>query len=606
MRGLCGWFSRRPADDGLGTLDRMFASGRATQAGRQSTATQRMALGAYGQDTRPVIVERNGWVIAAAGHPRWRGHASNGDALTNLALALSRDGKSALGSLGGDFAIVAWDTLRHCGLLAIDRIGAHQLVYTRTPDGLAFGTTLDAVGGHPQVRRSLAPQGIFDYLHYHVCPGPDTILQDHHRVPPGHVIEFCADGTVSVTPHWSLRFEEVEAPFAQLKDEFVALLEAAVKEASDTTAVGAFLSGGTDSSTVCGMLARVRPQPASTFSIGFDVPGFDETGYARIAAKHFKLDHHEYYVTPVDVVSSVGTIAASYDQPFGNASAVPAYHCAKFAREHGIRRLLAGDGGDELFGGNERYAKQHLLSLYGRVPGVLRRGLQPLLMSTPGIGKVPPLRKLRSYVEQASPAMPFRYETYNLLDHLGAANVLTADFLASVDPSHPRALLVDSHAPFVDASLINQMLAIDIRFVLADGDLPKVGNMCNLAGVDVTYPLLDDRLVDFSERLSSDMKLRGTRLRWFFKRALDDFLPREIITKQKHGFGLPVGQWLVTHEPLFDLAKASIDQLQSRGIVRPQFVDQLMHGDLHRHAGYFGTMAWVLMMLGLWLDSRKL
>jgi asparagine synthase (glutamine-hydrolysing) len=133
-----------------------------------------------------------------------------------------------------------------------------------------------------------------------------------------------------------------------------------------------------------------------------------------------------------------------------------------------------------------------------------------------------------------------------------------------------------------------------------------VTHMCNLAGVDVAFPMLDDRIVDFSQRLSADLKLRGTQLRWFFKKALSDFLPPEVITKEKHGFGLPVGAWLVGHKPLFDLATDSIALLRQRGIVQPRFIDELLGPRLREHAAYFGTMAWILMMLGLWLDSRKL
>jgi hypothetical protein len=192
------------------------------------------------------------------------------------------------------------------------------------------------------------------------------------------------------------------------------------------------------------------------------------------------------------------------------------------------------------FGGNERYAKQHLLGLYQRLPAPLRQlAIEPLLFSIPGAGALPLLRKIRSYVEQARPPMPLRYESYNLLQHFGVENVFTPEYLDSVDARHPLALLADAHAPFAGASLINQMLAIDLRFILADGDLPKVAHMCNLAEVDVTFPLLDDRIVEFASHLPHDWKLRGMRLRWFFKKALSDFLPPEIIAKKKHGFGLP-------------------------------------------------------------------
>ena len=460
----------------------------------------------------------------------------------------------------------------------------------------------------PGVRTQLSTQGLFDYLYYHVCPGPQTIFTDLLRLAPGHCIEFGAGGASQPSAYWNMRFIEAQNPNPEaLEREFVSLLETAVKESSEGKSCGAFLSGGTDSSTISGMLSRVGGGPARTFSIGFDVKGYDEMEYARIAAKHFGCEHHEYYVTPTDVVDALPKVAALYDQPFGNASAIPTYYCAKFARGHGVARLLAGDGGDELFGGNERYGKQHLLSLYRRVPAALRSALiEPLLLSVPGAQRVPLVRKLRSYVEQARPPMPQRYESYNLLLHLGTESVFTPQFLASIDTNHPNQLLDEAFAPYADASLVNQMLGIDIRFVLADGDLPKVTRMCELADVDVAFPLLDERLVEFSQKLPADLKLRGTELRWFFKHALRDFLPPEVITKQKHGFGLPVGAWLVDHRPLFDLAVDSIGLLRQRGIVQPRFLDELIGTRLREHPAYYGTMVWILMMLGLWLDSRKL
>jgi len=222
------------------------------------------------------------------------------------------------------------------------------------------------------------------------------------------------------------------------------------------------------------------------------------------------------------------------------------------------------------------------------------------------MARVPLLRKVRSYIEQARPPMPLRYTSYNLLMHLGNANVLAPEFLASIDADHPQKLLADAYAPYAEASLINQMQGIDLRFILADGDLPKVTRMCELANVDVAFPMLDERVIEFSQGLASDLKLRGTTLRWFFKQALSDFLPPEVIAKPKHGFGLPVGTWLVGHKPLLDLAADSVGLLRQRGIVQSRFIDELFGARLREHPAYFGTMVWVLMMLGLWLDSRKL
>jgi asparagine synthase (glutamine-hydrolysing) len=606
MKGICGWFSNGRIGDGEETLRRMLAAHRGPATDPESKSLPQAGLSIFGGVARPALLETDGYVLAIAGHPRLRGaDRATGD-LAAIARRLRDDGREALPAIGGDFALAAWDSRRSRGLLAVDRIGVHRLVYADAARSLAFGSTLDMLFGHPDVRRRLCAQGIFDYLHHHVCPGPGTIYEGPRRLLPGHSVEFDSRGAGEPSAYWTMRFAEERGPSLEdRKREFVELLRSSVDEASDAPACGAFLSGGTDSSTVSGTLGSVRAPPARTFSIGFDVPGFDETEYARIAARHFGTEHHEYYVTPSDVVESLPKIADSFDQPFGNASAVPTYHCARFAHDHGVVRLLAGDGGDELFGGNERYAKQHLLSLYHGVPAPLRRFIvEPLLFSTPGVGALPLLRKLRSYVEQARPPMPLRYESYNLLQHFGVAKVFTPEFLRSIDASHPLELLADAYAPFAEASLVNQMLAIDLRFILGDGDLPKVSQMCNLAEVDVTFPLLDDRIIDFSSRLPRDLKLRGTQLRWFFKQALSDFLPAEIIVKKKHGFGLPVGHWLLAHRPLFEMASDSIGSLRPHGIVRPEFVRHLLDVKLREHPGYYGVMVWVLMMLGLWLDSR--
>jgi asparagine synthase (glutamine-hydrolysing) len=608
MRGFCGWFSGRPDHEGERHLHRMLAANQSAVSNVETALGQHNGIAVFGTVAPPSLVETDGFFLVIAGHPRLCSGSRRSADPKQLAQALRARGKDALTSMGGDFALATWDSRTRRGLLAVDRVGAHQLVHARTADGLVFGTSLDMLGGHPAIRRELSSQGLFDYLYYHVCPGPETIFNEMSRLAPGHCLEFGEGFEGSPRAYWSMRFTEGrDQSVKALEDEFINLLEGAVREASEGPSCGAFLSGGTDSSTVSGMLGRVSVAPAKTFSIGFDVPGFDETEFARIAAKHFGSEHHEYYVTPADVVTSLPSIAASYDQPFGNASAVPTFHCARFARQHGVSRLLAGDGGDELFGGNERYAKQHLLGLYQRVPSALRRSvIEPMLQSSPWLEKVPPLRKLRSYVEQAKPAMPKRYESYNLLQHLGIEDVLTTDFLASVDQNHPSRLMAQEHARYADASLVNQMMGIDLRFILADGDLPKVSHMCNLAGIDVAFPLLDDRLIEFSRGLPSELKLRGTHLRWFFKRALREFLPPAVITKKKHGFGLPVGHWLIQHRPLYDLAVDSIKLLEPRGIVRPQFISELLDTKLREHPGYYGTMVWVLMMLGLWLDSRKL
>jgi asparagine synthase (glutamine-hydrolysing) len=350
------------------------------------------------------------------------------------------------------------------------------------------------------------------------------------------------------------------------------------------------------------MLREVTGEAPRTFSIGFDAQGFDEVGYARIAARRFETRHKEYYVTPDDVVNAVPRIAAVHDQPFGNSSAVPTYYCAKLARDDGVDTLLGGDGGDELFGGNSRYATQYFYSLYSDLPQPLRQAvLEPAIRILPEVGLV---GKARRYMAHASMPMPARYDHYNLLQRLGPETVFTGEFLAGVSPAAPAAQVEQAYRASNADSLINRMLALDFKYTLADNDLPKVVRSSELAGVDVRFPLLHDEVVAFSARLAPGLKLRGPRLRYFFKQALRDFLPPEIITKTKHGFGLPFGRWLHTHEPLRQLAFESLSDLKKRDIVRAEFIDQLSGVHVNSHADYYGTMVWILMMLEQWLKQH--
>lgn len=327
--------------------------------------------------------------------------------------------------------------------------------------------------------------------------------------------------------------------------------------------------------------------------------------YARIAARHFSTDHHEYYVTPDDVVAAIPRIAAIFDQPFGNASAIPTYYCARMAKQDGLDRLLGGDGGDELFGGNTRYAKQHIFSLYGRVPAWLRNAIMtPLIMSLPAESGPMLTRKARSYVAQANVPMPHRMETYNLLVHYGIATVFSDEFLAQIQPDYPATLLEQTYFESHTDNLINRMLAHDWKFTLADNDLPKVVQACQLAGMEVAFPFLNQEMVAFSAKLPPQLKLKGTQLRYFFKEALRGFLPDEIITKQKQGFGLPFGVWLKNDKGLKEIAADSLHDLKSRQIIRDGFIDKLLSQHLQEHAGYHGTMVWLLMMMEYWYKQH--
>jgi asparagine synthase (glutamine-hydrolysing) len=299
------------------------------------------------------------------------------------------------------------------------------------------------------------------------------------------------------------------------------------------------------------------------------------------------------------VVDAIPLVAQVHDQPFGNASAVPTYYCALYARNDGIEAMIGGDGGDELFGGNERYAKQYLYSLYSDRSVMLRKGLvEPIVFGLPA--GVPLIGKLQRYIRNASQPMPARYDNYNLVERLGADAIFTPQFLAAVEVAAPASEMAKTYWSQRCDSMVNRMLGFDLKYTLADNDLPKVLQSCELAGVGARFPLLDDALVAFAAGLPPSLKVRRTRLRYFFKEALRGFLPDEIIAKTKHGFGLPVGPWLQEYAPLRELAFDSLSDLKGRGIVRPQFIDELCSRHVAAHAHYYGTMVWLLMMLEQW------
>ena len=608
MTGICGWYGGDEGDP-QSVINAM--RGRVTWGGvpaHQTLCGADFGLAATGPDGTIGAFELDAIKIAVHGHIHWK----NAETITlapeefcrRFVASYREQGAAALASIGGDFALALIDTERGETLLAIDRAGIRNLVYRVERGVLVFGASLDALAAHPAVTRRVDPQAIYNYVYFHMVPGPQTIFQGWQRLPAGHYV-LARSSDIALRRYWEMRFyEDRPSTMSDLRHEFHWALRAGVDAFSSDRNCGTFLSGGTDSSTVTGMLARRRHTPVKTFSIGFEAAGYDEMKYARIAAQRFRTEHHEYYVTPADVVAALPRIAAEYDQPFGNASAVPTYYCAKLAHSSGITCMLAGDGGDELFGGNARYATQHQLALYEQVPATVRKRLiEPLLLRTTA-GKLPLLRKGRRYVEQALLPMPARYETYNLLEQLGPENVFDGEFLAAMDRAEPLARLAAVHDTAQARSLINRMLAIDLKFTLADNDLPKVTRMCDLAGVDVAFPLLHESVVSFSAMLRPDLKLRGTKLRYFFKKALRRFLPNEIIAKRKHGFGLPAGVWLASYDPLRALAADALAGLGNRGIFKRRFLEDLLGERLRAHPPYYGTMIWVLMMLELWFRQH--
>jgi asparagine synthase (glutamine-hydrolysing) len=589
MSGLCGYVGAPLS------LEAIRSAGQPLQALADGTA----ALAICAHEGGASLHQEAGLLAAVWGPATLDGHREQ--LAARLCLAWRTRGPQACAELSGHFAVCIIDSATGQALLAIDRSGVHAMHYRADAQGLQFGSSATALP-----KGELDPQALFNYLYFHTIPAPHSVYRHQHRLLPGGYLLY-RRGSIKCGFYWNMRFHEQHyLPFKQMKQQFLGVLQDSVRQAAQGE-VGAFLSGGTDSSTLAGMLAKLGDTPPRTYSIGFEVEGYDEMAYARLAARHFRTRHHEYYLTAGDVADAIPQLAAACDQPFGNSSIVPAYFCAQMARADGVTRLIGGDGGDELFGGNERYALQAVFARYEQLPSSVRQLLlEPLLFGLAGRVDLPPVRKARRYVEQALTPMPARMESYNLLRRYGPAQVLDRDFLASVDENAPLAQL---HACYWEAnglSQINRMQALDLRYTLADNDLRKVTTACELAGVTAAFPFLSDDMLAFSARLSPRDKLNGTQLRYFFKQALREHLPRAILRKKKHGFGMPFGQWLLKDARLRSLAYDSLSDLKARRIVQPAFIDDLTTRLVHEHPAYHSTMVWVLMMLEQWLSAHSI
>ena len=606
MSGLYGHLrtdpSPRPPGDGFGPSG-SFAGNVAEAARRPQQVI------ADADCTALRTLRRHGMVIGLTGDAIWRSiPVSDGNetqVLTELAGEYLRKGPDLLVELTGGFALAVLEPSSRSGLLAVDRMGVEVLAYSVQDDGVTFGTSARAVaeaaGRHARIRR----QALFDFLYLHMVPAPRTVYEDVSKLPIASMVQI-KNGRIEVRRYWQPQYRyAARGEFQELKSSLRRALEAGVRASGLDASTGAFLSGGLDSSSVAGTLGVVTGEPARTFTVGFGDSEHDELKFARAANRHFGNQGFEYQMTAGDIVDAFPRIATAYDEPFGNSSAAPTYICAKHAVENGITHVLAGDGGDELFGGNERYVRHWIFELYFKLPAWLRRTLlEPATRPISPDSRIMPLRKLRNYIDQALIPLPDRFESWNYMYREGGEHMLDPEFAESIDPEAPLVRLreVWNSAPSDD--LLERMLWYDWQFTLADNDLRKVTTMCSLAGLRVSFPMLHPDVVDLSNRVPPDMKIEGQHLRSFFKKAMSDFLPREIIQKKKHGFALPFGDWMKRDAKLADLFYSHLTDLKKRRIVSAAFLDNLIEQHRTGHPSYYGYAIWDLAMLEAWLAAH--
>lgn len=537
-------------------------------------------------------------------------NAGNADLIMPAEQVIShyqQKGDSFLASNPAEQAIILIDQKQNKLLLATDPIGLTNIYFAQTAKGLVFGHSADSVIAHPEVKQDISAQSVYDYVYYHHCPSPYTIYQQVRKLEGGQVLVY-QNGKIQITQYWMPEFQEtLQGTVAEKGKELQQKLVHSVRTlAVGENQTGAFLSGGLDSSSVAGALAEVYPNKAKTFSMGFPVEGYDEIEFANMAVEHFNTRQHAYYLTPEDTVNAIPDIAAYYDEPFGNSSALAAYYCAKVAKDNGISVILGGDGGDEIFAGNERYAQQLVFDYYQQVPGMISQGMEGVLNHLPSLlAKQKLFFKAKRYIDQAKTPLPDRLQDYNFLHRHIGSEIFQPEFLQQIDADRPLNLLRETYHRPEQASIVNRMLYMDWKTTLHDNDLVKVNKMCEMAGVTVRYPLLSKEIIDLSCQIPSSEKLEAKYLRKFYKQAMADFLPDKIINKSKHGFGLPFGHWLKEYQPLQDLAYDSINSLKKRPFFKQEFLDHTIKMHQSIHAGYYGELIWILMMLELWFQGKQ-
>ena len=523
-------------------------------------------------------------------------------------------GDAFINRLRGTFAIVLYDHNQRTLKAWVDQFGAERLVFTESDGSLVISTNIGLVLNAQRRQPSLSPEAIREYLLYTCIPTPKTVYEGVWKLAPGH--QLISGAATKTQPYWDMSYDE-RPEGAQAESVWVDETRETVRSAvalslGGSSRLGCFLSGGTDSSSVAGFVGRLTGQPPRTFSIGFDDPRYNEIRYARIAAKHFAADHHEYFVKPADIPAVAQAAAETYDEPFGNSSIVPTYYCARLASQSGVTHLLAGDGGDELFGGNSRYATDRLFQRYHQLPRWMRKSiLEPGVSQAVSYSGLRLLRTAASYIRRSNLPTPDRYLSYSWVYTLPGQDVFTSEFLGAVESHDPMATARNHFYSAPAQNDLNRWLYLDLKITIADNDLRKVMTMSRLGGVTPRFPLLDPALAEFTGRIPSNMKVRGSRLRYLFKKAMADVLPNDIITKSKHGFGLPFSVWLGDSKLLRDF---TFDMLGStrctqRGYFRRGLLDWLWSQYETVHRGYYGEILWVILMLELWhvkhVDARS-
>lgn len=514
-----------------------------------------------------------------------------------------------LDKLRGAFAFALWDDQKKKLFVATDYFGIRPVVYSEKNGEYLAASRIRTLLIDRDISRQIHPDAVYHYLFFQAICSPLSIYKGVGKLEPGKYHAY-DNGNLQ-----EIRYYDIEySPDNSLQEkEWTRRIFTEVEKAVNIylpltphEKTGCFLSGGTDSSTIAGLYGRLSGKPAQTFSIGFDDPKYNELEYAELAVKKFGTKQTEHFVTPEDTFSLISELCQVYDEPFGNASVVAAFYCAQAAKQKGVDVLLGGDGGDEIFGGNERYVTNLVFERYFLIPKSLRQYImEPLLKILPDTGV---FHKASRYIRRANFSNPDRFFSYNMLAEKDHTSILTQSFMDEVNPDSFMSLARAHYQRVSPAHDTNRLLYMDMKFTITDNDLHKVTQMVEAAGIQVQYPYLDRDLVDFTGKIPPELKVKYGKNRYIFKKAMEGFLPDEIIHKSKHGMGLPISNWFRTEKMLNELM---MDHLFSGSpeilnYIRPSFLNNIFNSFKEDDTtAYYGDTLWVYLVLELWLKNNK-
>jgi asparagine synthase (glutamine-hydrolysing) len=501
--------------------------------------------------------------------------------------------------LRGMFAFALWDARHERLLLARDRVGKKPLLYAVQGDRLLFASEFQALLTHPDVSREINPEAIADYLSFLCVPAPQTAFRAIRKLEPGHTLVW-QNGEVKIERYWSLDFKsKLNISEAEAGERAIELLRDAVRvRLMADVPLGAFLSGGIDSSAVVALMSELSSTRVKTFSIGFDEKDFSEIDHARRVAERFGTEHHEFIVRP-DAIDVLPTLVRHYGEPYADSSAIPTYYLSKMTRQH-VTVALNGDGGDECFAGYERYAAMRVANSYQRLPRFVRKQIvEPALGAIPAAGaQRSRLGKARRFIGVMGRAADERYLRWTsaINDEL-KSELCTRDFLAQTSAALRHV------APWFagngEIDVVDRALMADTFNYLPNDLLVKVDIASMAVSLEARSPFLDHHLMEFAASLPARYKLRGLTTKHLLKKALRGMLPAENLTRRKMGFGVPLSHWFRGKLKGFLAETLLAERALRRGYFKPDAVRRVIaqHSDGQRDHSH---QLWTLLMLELW------